>query len=126
MVTALAVRDDSAPTMLAPRTITELIELAERLSKSSLLPAELRNKPADVMMSIMAGAELGLHAMASFRSFNVIAGKPVMTADVMVALALRCPDCEYFRRISESDKAVTYATKRRGDPELARPGQCDQ
>jgi hypothetical protein len=114
--TALAVRQ--AATVIVPRTLAEVIDLAERLSKSSLLPDALKGKVPDVLMQIMAGQELGLYSMASLRSFNIISGKPVMTADAMVAVVLGSGKAEYFRRAGEgTEKSVTYVTKRRGEPE---------
>lgn len=104
-------------TVIAPRTLDEVVTLSEKIAKSGLLPEALRGKVPEVMMQIMAGAELGLAPMASLRSFHVIQGKPVMSADAMVAVVLGSGKCEYFRRVSESDKEVTYATKRRGEPE---------
>lgn len=113
--TALTVRQGAA--VIVPRTLAEVIDLAERLSKSSLLPDALKGKVPDVLMQIMAGQELGLYSMASLRSFNIISGKPVMTADAMVAVVLGSGKAEYFRRVEATDDRVTYATKRRGEPE---------
>jgi len=105
-------------TVIVPRTLAEVIDLAERLAKSSLLPDALKGKVPDVLMQIMAGQELGLYSMASLRSFNIISGKPVMTADAMVAVVLGSGKAEYFRRSGEgTDRSVTYVTKRRGEPE---------
>lgn len=115
--TALAVRE-SAPPVIVPRNLQEMIDIAERLAKSSLLPEALRGKVPEVLMQIMAGQELGLYSMASLRSFNIISGKPVMGADAMVAVVLGSGKAEYFMRVGEgTDKSVTYATKRRGHEE---------
>src|SRR5512139_132850 len=103
--------------IIAPRTLDEVWSLAEKLAKSSLLPEALRNKVPEVMMQLMAGQELGLAPMASLRSFSIINGKPVMSADAMVAIVLGSGKAEYFRRVEESDERVTYATKRKGEPE---------
>lgn len=118
MVTeALTVRE-SAPPVIVPRTLQEMIDIAERLAKSSLLPEALRGKVPEVLMQIMAGQELGLYSMASLRSFNIIAGKPVMGADAMVAVVLGSGKAEYFRRVGEGTaNSVTYATKRNGQEE---------
>jgi len=103
--------------VIVPRTLDEVVKLSETLAKSSLLPEALRGKVPEVMMQIMAGSELGLAPMASLRSFHIISGKPVMSADAMVAVVLASGKCEYFRRVEESDDRVTYATKRKGEPE---------
>jgi hypothetical protein len=114
---AIAIRESSPP-VIVPRTLDEMINIAERISKSNLLPEELRGKVPEVLMQIMAGQELGLYSMASLRSFHIIKGKPVMGADAMVAVILGSGKAEYFKRVGEgSDKSVTYATKRRGHEE---------
>lgn len=117
--TALAVRTQSAPAVIAPSSFAELIDLADRIAKSTLLPEALRNKPADVLMQIMAGQELGLHAMVSLSSFDIMpGGKPTINARTAVALVLSSGKCEYFRRVGEgTSTSVTYATKRKGEPE---------
>lgn len=99
---------------IIPRTIDECTNLAERLAKSELLPKALRNKVPDVLMTIMAGQEMGLAPMASLRAFHVIEGKPVMSADGMVAIVLGSGKAVYFDRIEESVTSVTYETLRVG------------
>lgn len=117
---SLTIRE-SGPTVIVPRTLDEMIALAERIAKSNLLPEELRGKVPEVLMQIMAGQELGLHSMASLRSFHIIKGKPVMSADAMVAVVLGSGKAEYFRRVGEgSTTSVTYETKRKGQ----EPQRC--
>lgn len=117
MVTEALVVRESAPAVIAPRTLDEMISLAERLATSQLLPVALRGKVPDVLMQIMAGQELGLYSMASLRSFHIIEGKPTMAADAMVAVVLGSGKAEYFRRVGEgSAESVTYETKRKGEP----------
>lgn len=102
---------------IVPRTIDEVNSLSERFAKSALIPADLRAKPADVLVTLLAGQELGLAPMAALRSIHVIKGKPVLSADAMVGIVLASGAAEYFRATSRSATSVTYETKRRGcDP----------
>lgn len=112
MTTALAT--------ITPTTIDGYDSLAERFAKSKLLPDGLIGKPADILVTLMAGHELGLTPMASIRGIHVIKGKPVLSADLMVAVILGSGKASYFRRISEADDAVTYETHRVGSPEPQR------
>src|SRR5476651_1197190 len=89
-----------------PQGLAEFDSLSEKLSKSGLLPEALRSKPHDVLFTIMAGAELGLGPIASIRGIYVIAGKPTLSADTMVALCLGSGHCEYFIQTEASDKSV--------------------
>lgn len=107
---------DAKTTALAivPRTIDEVSDLAERFSKSTLLAKSMQGKPADVLVTIMAGQEMGLSPMASLRAIHVIDGKPVLSADGMIALVLGSGKAKYFTRVAESDTSVTYETCRVG------------
>jgi hypothetical protein len=106
---------------IIPKSIAELVSLAELLSKSDLLPKALRGKVPDVAMTILAGQEMGLTPMAALRNFHVIEGKPVLSADGMVALALGSGKAVYFKRVDESNESVTYETLRIGDD---KPKRC--
>jgi hypothetical protein len=118
------VSDEQNPRALAiiPRNIAECTDLAERLAKSTLLPEKLRNKVPDVLMTIMAGQEMGLAPMAALRSFHVIEGKPVMSADGMAAVVLGSGKAAYFRCVSATAERVVYETLRVGDD---KPQQCE-
>lgn len=99
---------------IIPKTIQECTSLAEVLSKSELLPKALRGKVPDVLMTILAGQEMGLAPMASLRNFHVIEGKAVMSGDGMVALVMGSGKAQYFDRVEESATSVTYETLRVG------------
>ncbi len=99
---------------IIPRSLDEVSDLAERFSKSTLLPKSMQGKAPDVLVTIMAGAEMGLSPMASLRAIHVIEGKPVLSADGMIALVLGSGKAKYFVRVEESDAAVTYETCRVG------------
>lgn len=101
---------------IIPRSVEETKTLAELMAKSTLLSPALQGKAADVFVSIMAGMELGMQPMASVRSIHLIKGKPVLSADAMVGVALGSGLAEYFSCISESADEVTYETKRKGSP----------
>lgn len=105
---------------IIPHGIAECSDLAERLSKSTLLPDALKNKPQDVMFQIMTGAELGLGPIASIRGIYVIQGKPVLSADTMVALVMGSGQCEYFIQTEASATSVTFETKRKNAPVVQR------
>jgi hypothetical protein len=106
---------------IIPRTIGEATELAERLSKSALLPKAMQGKMPDVLVTILAGQEMGLSPMASLRNFHVIEGKPVLSADGMVALVLGSGKAAYFDRVEETETSVTYETLRVGSQ---KPRRC--
>jgi hypothetical protein len=106
---------------IVPRSLDDLELLSKRLAESSLIPAAMRANMPNVLVTIMTGQELGLAPMAALRSIHVIEGKPVLGADAMVAIVIASGKAEYFTRVAESEEAVTYETKRRGDP---HPRRC--
>lgn len=98
-----------------------LVEMAQLLAPADLLPKHLRNKPADVFLTLQLGSELGLAPMQSIRAIHVIEGKPTMSADLMAALCQRRRDvCEYLRPVELTATVATYETKRVGWPEPIR------
>lgn len=104
---------------IIPRTVDEVTDLADRFSKSALIPVDLRNKVADVFVTLLAGQELGLAPMASLRSIHVVKGRAILSADAMVGLVLASGLCEYFRATAKTTTAVSYETKRKGSEPVA-------
>lgn len=118
--------NDNKSLAVVPRTLPEVQSMAEILAQSSLLPKELTGKVPDVVVQILAGAELGLSPMASIRGVHIVQGKPILSADTMVALVLASGSCEYFQVESETDTAVTYVCQRRGAPSPQRYTWTDE
>jgi hypothetical protein len=126
MSTAIATQTTSL-TPFEPTNIEQAMTLATTLSKSGLIPDSLRNKPADVLVVLMTGRELGLGPMQALRGIAVINGKPVLSADLLVAQCLRHRDvCEWFRLVESTDKAARYETKRAGSEPVAMAWTIEQ
>ncbi len=70
---------------IVPRTLEETFRLANALAGSGLAPASLKT-PDQVMVAIMAGAELGLPPFQSLQSFAVINGRPAIWGDGLMAV----------------------------------------
>lgn len=111
--------DDKALAII-PRDVQEVRALSDSLSKSNLLPPDLRGKAAEVFVTVLAGLELGMPPMAALRGIHVIKGKPVLAADAMVGVVLGRGVAKYFRCLAETDTEVTYETHRDGSPEPQR------
>ena len=99
-----------------PRNYRQAFKLAEMLVRSGLLPRTIAT-PEAALAIMVTGRELGLTMMQSMRSIVVIEGKPTLSADLMVALVKRSPDCEYFIIVSTSTEKCEIRTKRRSEPE---------
>ena len=114
-------RQTTAMTPFQPENIDQAMRLCEMLAKSALVPNSIRGKPADIFVILATGRELGIGPMQALSDINVIQGKPVYSADLMVAQTKRRADvCKYLRLVESSDKGATYETLRAGSPEPER------
>lgn len=111
---------EAALTPFAPQGLEQAMKLAQTLATSGLMPSSLKGKPQDVLVVLITGHELGLSPMQAVRSVHVVQGRAVMSADLMVALAVRSPACVFFRLVASDDKCATYETQRKGSPEPVR------
>lgn len=107
--------DENKLTAVVVSSFSEAHELSRSIAGSKLLPTELQSNPADVLVTILAGQELGLSPMASIRGIHVIQGKPTLSADMMVAIVRRSGMCEYWTEIESTDQQAVYETKRKED-----------
>lgn len=62
---------------------------AEVWAKSSLVPESYRNKPADIVVAVTLGHELGFQPLQSLQLINVISGKPSLGINALMALCRR-------------------------------------
>ena len=108
-----------------PQSLTQAMSFADTISKSGVIPSALIGKPADILVVLLTGRELGLSPMQSLRSIHVVQGKPVLGADLYRALAMGHRDCEYFRLVESSALKATFATKRKGSDEQQKTYTID-
>lgn len=100
---------------IQPANIGELYRLAESAAASKFFGAA--GTPEQGLMIMLAGRDLGFSYTQSLRAFQVIKGKPSLSADAMVAVCLSRKDlCEYFTCTAKSAASVTWETKRVGSP----------
>jgi len=101
-----------------PQNYTEAQAMAKDFAESRLTKVRT---PAQALLIMATGAELGIPPAAALRTIDVIdtgAGeRPALSADIMVALCLRRRDlCEFLECIESSAESATYITRRRGAP----------
>lgn len=70
---------------LVPNSLEEAFRLAGALAASGMAPRGI-DKPEQIMVAIMAGAELGLAPFQSLQSFAVVNGKPTLWGDGLMAV----------------------------------------
>ena len=104
---------------LALPTLDALKDFAQTALRSGLLPPAIKS-PEAAFVIIATGRELGLSPMQSLRGIHVISGRPVLSAQMMLAIAKRSPSCVYFQLVESTTEQAIYETQRRGDPKPTR------
>ena len=108
-----AVSKARLPTIPSPTNWTDLMAFCEGLAKSSLIPTNFRDKPADLAIAISMGNEVGLHWTHAIQSMAVINGRPSLWGDGALAVCMAHPD---FVSIDENEsddtKGVTIIARR--------------
>ncbi len=89
-----------------PRDLAELMRYCKIVIQSDLCPRHIKS-PADAMLIIQRGAELGLSAVNALQNLNVISGKVTMPAALAVGVVKASEACEYFTCIESTDTIST-------------------
>jgi len=95
--------------------LEQILKISQLFAKSSFVPKDFINNPANIFVAIQMGLELGLAPMQSIQNISVINGRPCVWGDAMLALVQSSGKLE---RIDERvEDGVAYCiTKRRGYP----------
>ena len=110
---------------LLPSTLGEAMEIAKLIADSDFAPKDYRGKPANVLIAIQMGADVGLSPMQSLQNIAVINGRPAIWGDAALALVQSSNVLERFHETFEgvpgqdSYTAVCIA-KRKGLPDEVR------
>lgn len=89
----------------------ELVPLADRFSKSNLIPSGFK-RPEDALYAIALGHELGLSPIYSLNNIAVINGKPTLSADCKLAICKSSPEFGGVD-IKDSSTSCTVTLKRK-------------
>lgn len=97
---------------LEPASIDEASTLAKAAVASRLYAV---SSPEAALMILLTGRDLGLTASQSLRAIHVISGKPVVSADALVAAVRRSGLCASWRVVESTPTSATIETKRVGE-----------
>lgn len=93
----------------------------ERLARTAVASGLVAVKRAEeAVVLLLTGRELGLSPMQSLRGIYVVGGKPVLSADLMVAVVRRSGLCRSWRVLKSTAAECTIETQREGETEVAR------
>lgn len=101
---------------LQPAKLEDVWRIAKAIAGSDLAPKDYREKPDNVFVAMMMGAEIGLSPMASIQNIAVINGRPSLWGDA--ALAVVRVHRDFVSIVEELDDATLTATC-----SIARRGQ---
>lgn len=106
---------------LTPHSLNEAFQLAELMAKSDLVPQGFKGRPADVLIAVQYGAELGLPPLQALSGICVINGRACVWGDAALAVVLKSGLMENYKEmtteeIEKAGKAVFWC-KRKGTPE---------
>jgi hypothetical protein len=104
---------------MKPRTFEEAYRFANFIASSSMIPREFQNNPANVLIAIQLGMELGVPPMQALQNIAVINGRPAIWGDLIPAIVYQSKLCEQFDEIG-NDKEATCTVKRKGMPPIKR------
>ena len=106
---------------LLPTTLAEAQEYALLISKSEMIPPAYRNKPANVLLAVQMGAEIGLKPLQALQTIAVINGHPAVFGDGLIGLVRSSSLCEYVREGFDDDTmTATCIAKRTSQTEERR------
>lgn len=114
MTTTATPGTDLATVGLNPADLKGQMELAKVLGMSALLPQALRGKPADVLVTVMYGREMGLTPMQAIQGIYVVNGRPTCGGKLLLA---KVRQAGHRVKIEATDKVARVTITRSDDRE---------
>ena len=119
--------------ILEPTNLKEAQEFATTLSKSGLVPKDFQGKPANILVAVQWGYEIGLAPMQALQNIAVINGRPSLWGDSLLALVKQhknfagCREwmegtiafCEIKRMLNNGEVEATLAQFSEADAQKA-------
>lgn len=110
---------------LIPKSLDEAQKIGDLIAKSGFAPKGYVGKPADVIIGIQMGLDVGLSPMQALQSIAVVNGRPSIYGDAAIGLVHRSGQLE---RLDAPEPAgafddaltATVIVKRRGQAEITR------
>ncbi len=108
---------------LQPRTLGAAMELSQILCTSELVPESYRSRPANVLIAIMYGAELGMTVVQSLQNIAVVNGRATVWGDAPLSI-VRARAGELLEAFTEGWEDGKDDAERRAWCEVKRHGDA--
>ena len=108
---------------MEPKNMEELISLSNLLAKSDLVPKDFQGKPANIVIAVSLGREVGVGWAQAVQNIAVINGRPAVWGDAALALVQNRADCEDISETIDGvgdARTATCTIKRKGRSVVVR------
>lgn len=103
---------------LTPRSLEEAMKFSDIIARSSIVPKNYQGRPADILVAVQMGSEIGLKPLQSLQNIAVINGKPSVYGDALIALVQSHHDFEDIKEFfDEKLQAAICILKRKNQSE---------
>jgi hypothetical protein len=109
---------------LMPASLGDAMEIGKMIADSDFAPKDYRGKPANVVIAIQMGADVGLKPLQALQSIAVVNGKPSIYGDAALALALSSGQIESLKE-TDDGTAAKCIIKRKGLEPVERTFSMD-
>ena len=106
---------------LVPTSMHDLMEFAVQVSKSKMIPREYQGQPADCLIAMSMGMEIGLKPVQSLQSIAVINGRPSLWGTAARALVMASGQVQSLFETAPDEVAKTQKAR----CEIVRKGYAD-
>ena len=97
MTNELAVKADKATSIFDAEVFSHWMNVANQLSKSTMIPKQYMGKPMDILVAVEMGKQVGLSMMQALQNIAVINGKPSIYGDGLPAICMSHSSYEYMK-----------------------------
>ena len=95
---------------LLPQNLDEAIKFAEFYSRSGMIPADYQGKPANVLVAINWGLEVGISPLSALKYISLVNGRPAIWGDGLLAICQNHPQYLGIEETSEGEGQDYKAT----------------
>lgn len=96
--------------------IDEAFAFANMLSQSGMVPKIYTGKPADIVIAMQMGSELGIKPLQSLQNIAVVNGRPTIWGDAVVAICQNSGLLEDITEVVTDTEAIVTVTRSGQEP----------